>query len=42
MVTLYNVTDIRTGRRYSVAIVKRQYVRYFVPDEVEETDRAKP
>lgn len=33
MITLYNVTDIRTGRHYSVAVVKPQMARFFVPDE---------
>lgn len=33
MVTLYNVTDIRTGQRYSIAVVKARNAKWFVPNE---------
>jgi len=36
MVTLYNVTDIRTGKTHSVAIVKRSHVKWFRPAEDKE------
>ena len=29
MVKLYNVTDIRTGRFYSVAVVAQRMAKYF-------------
>lgn len=31
MITLYNVMDIRDGRRYSVVIVSAKKAKYFVP-----------
>lgn len=34
-VTLYNVIDIRTGQYYSVAVVKENKAKYFVPAEAE-------
>ena len=33
MITLYDVTDIRTGQRYSVVRVKAGKARWFVPAE---------
>ena len=33
MVTLYNVTDIRDGRHYSIVIVSQRKAKYFVADE---------
>lgn len=30
-VKLYNVIDIRTGKFHSVAIVKKENVKYFIP-----------
>lgn len=30
MITLYNVTDIRDGRHYSVVIVSQRKAKYFV------------
>lgn len=35
-VTLYNVMDIRSGKVHSVVKVKQQYVKWFVPAEVDE------
>lgn len=32
MIRLYNVTDIRDGRHYSVVRVSERKARYFVPD----------
>ena len=32
MVTLYNVTDIRNGRHYSVVVVSEEKARFFVKD----------
>lgn len=34
-VTLYNVIDIRTGQHYSVAVIKENKAKYFVPAEQE-------
>ena len=34
MVKLYNVTDVRTGRFYSVAIVLPRMVKYFAEANV--------
>lgn len=34
MITLYNVTDIRDGRTYSVVIVNQRKAKYFVPNDV--------
>ena len=36
MVTLYNVTDTRTGKFHSEVIVKQRMVRFFVPAEEED------
>lgn len=31
MVTLYNVIDIRTGNRHSVAVVRAKNVKWYAP-----------
>lgn len=31
MVTLHDVIDIRTGKRYSIAVVSKRNARWFVP-----------
>lgn len=33
MITLYNVTDRRNGRHYSVAVVKEQDAKYFIVEQ---------
>jgi len=38
MITLYNVIDIRTGKRHSVAIVSEKNAKWFVPAEEEDHD----
>ena len=38
MVTLKNVIDIRTGKYHSIARVKENAVRYFIPAEDYESE----
>lgn len=35
MVTLYNVIDTRTGKYYSVAVVKARNAKWFLPADPE-------
>lgn len=34
MITLYNVTDVRTGKHHSTVRVKKNQVRWFVEDPI--------
>ena len=38
MITLRNVIDVRTGKRHSIAVVKENKVKYFVPAEEENSE----
>ncbi len=33
MVTLYDVIDVRTGNRHSIAVVKAKNVKWYIPAE---------